>query len=219
MKTPSRFRYRLEKGIITEEILGMVIFSLNKKAKVYKEKEAEQRMFIDGDYLLEEKYRCQKEEYYSKKKYLLSLINPTCIHKENIPTSFTVSLDDHDFDKNYCEFIEDVTYFDKDIKDYREKYKVHVKYNINNYYLFYRLDRFCFHEYIAKNEFSDGYVYDVNEDNLINKYKLDIQTVDKIFSPVVDKEELLSDKFCDKVIYMLENKLANIILEDITNDK
>lgn len=71
----------------------------------------------------------------------------------------------------------------------------------------------------SKNEFSDGYVYDVNEDNLINKYKLDIQTVDKIFSPVVDKEELLSDKFCDKVIYMLENKLANIILEDITNDK
>lgn len=33
MKTPSKFRYCLEKGIITEEMLGMVIFSLNKKAK------------------------------------------------------------------------------------------------------------------------------------------------------------------------------------------
>lgn len=88
MKTPTRFKINLENRILTEEMLALAIFSMNKRAKNMRDKQAmyrtlryDNKFWIDN-YNYEEKYKDKKEEYYWKKEKLLSLLSPKCVHRD-----------------------------------------------------------------------------------------------------------------------------------------
>ena len=90
MRTPKEYTDNLKKKIITENMLLDCLYSVNKRAKNYRDKERDYRQYYRRNRYAYDKYgnidRCQemKEEYYSKKEKLLSILTPTCIHKEFI---------------------------------------------------------------------------------------------------------------------------------------
>ena len=90
MRTPKEYTDNLKKKTITESMLLDCLYSVNKRAKNYRDKERGYRQYYRGNRYAYDKYgnvdRCQvmKEEYYSQKEKLLSVLEPTCIHKEFI---------------------------------------------------------------------------------------------------------------------------------------
>lgn len=78
----------LEKGIITEEVLSFATFSVNKRAKNYRDK---QREYVNNrwKYYYRHDYigvcKAKKEDYYSMKETLLSLLAPSEVHKVQQP--------------------------------------------------------------------------------------------------------------------------------------
>lgn len=89
MKTPKEYSDNLSNHIITKQMLVDCLYSVNKRAKNYRDKEREQRAysrchryvdnsaFIDGA-------RKKKREMYRMKDTLLTVLTPICIHKESI---------------------------------------------------------------------------------------------------------------------------------------
>lgn len=90
MKTTKDFTKKLHEGIITTEMLGMAVYSMNKRAKNYRDKQASYRehriysKFYRGyyrdKYHNEDQCRLKKEEYYQKKEELLRIVKPVAIH-------------------------------------------------------------------------------------------------------------------------------------------
>lgn len=83
MKTPKKYMENLENGIITEEMLGECLYSVNKRAKNCREQQMHYR-YSHSRYARENswKYRAQKERYYELKDEMLSILEPERIHKE-----------------------------------------------------------------------------------------------------------------------------------------
>lgn len=90
MRTPKEYTDNLKKKTITESMLLDCLYSVNKRAKNYRNKEREYRQYYRGNRYAYDKYgnidHCQgmKEQYYSQKDKLLSVLETTCIHKEII---------------------------------------------------------------------------------------------------------------------------------------
>ena len=88
MKTNKDYKENLKNGIITKEMLIKCLYSSNKRAKNYRDKEREYRDKARYNYYWYDKYnnidKCEskKEEYYKQKEDMLSILKPTCIHKE-----------------------------------------------------------------------------------------------------------------------------------------
>lgn len=95
MKTPKSFSDNLKKKIITEDMLGACIYSVNKRAKNFRDNI--NALYSDLDhvralygptgiqYQLQniEAAKKSKDEYYKYKEQLLSLVHPISIHVEN----------------------------------------------------------------------------------------------------------------------------------------
>lgn len=87
MKTPRIYSENLKQGIITEDMLADCLYSVNKRAKNYRDKAWQYRQMSRAyrhydKYNYVEKAISKKEEYYKQKDKLLSLLTPVCIHKE-----------------------------------------------------------------------------------------------------------------------------------------
>lgn len=82
MKAPKEFNNNLKKGILTKEMLEACLLSVNKRAKNWRDREREYRQYREDYYDNCEKAREKKEYYYWKKEILLSILKPTCIHRE-----------------------------------------------------------------------------------------------------------------------------------------
>lgn len=77
MKIKEDFRKNLENGIITEEMLELVLYSLNKRAKNCRDQKRAYRYAPKYREVYEEK----EAEYYAYKDFLLrKLLQPVCIH-------------------------------------------------------------------------------------------------------------------------------------------
>lgn len=89
MKTTKEFRKNLKDRILTEEMLGSAIYSVNKRAKNMRDQQEYYRIkrLNDPDWYdkfhNEKKYKRKKQEYYRKKEKLLSVLVPACIHVDD----------------------------------------------------------------------------------------------------------------------------------------
>ena len=88
MKTPKKYTEKLKQGIITKEMLLDCLYSSNKRAKNYRDKEREYREYYRNQRYAYDKYdnegmaRLKKQKYYHQKEKMLSILKPVCIHKE-----------------------------------------------------------------------------------------------------------------------------------------
>ena len=84
--TTKEINKTLKKGIVTPEILGYAAYSVNKRAKNWRDKEAEYRNIRRSHYYWNDKYdnegkaREKKEEYYGLKESICQMFQPSKVH-------------------------------------------------------------------------------------------------------------------------------------------
>ena len=81
-RTPKKFTDNLTAGKISDEMLENALYSVNKRAKNWRDKKREYRGYRYDKYHNFEKAEAEEKKMYGKKEKLLSLIPPVCIHKE-----------------------------------------------------------------------------------------------------------------------------------------
>lgn len=78
MKTPAKYTKNLQQGIITDEMLEMALFSVNKRAKNWRDKKREYRninRYYRGYCRYDNSVKAEQEEttMYHRKEELLSI--------------------------------------------------------------------------------------------------------------------------------------------------
>lgn len=209
MKTPKEFSDNLKNNIITEEMLELALWSVNKRAKNWRDKKREYRGFYDKYHNYE---RCQEEEtkMYEKKGIFLSLLKPICIHKEFSGYAKIRHFDyESDFEKSLIEslysgeIVWSNYYISRDDYYFNNCY-IHNCVNFFDtidlnepefrYYLYYVIGNHSYHtpleeEDIDKEEYKD----------------LDIVNIDTLDTHGNDISDLVSVQFVDKLIQVIKN--------------
>ena len=191
MRTPKDFSENIKNGIITTEMLNECLYSVNKRAKNYRDAKRE----CYGRY--RDSNECKEKNFYHKKEKLLSVITPVCIHKSMVGYERVRVYDyEQNFNKRYLEklllnqVVHTNTYWDytADMEvfffDYcdtsRPKYL---------YFLFYELGTKSYHTPV----------------NNPNKYDLPIKEIGRLDTEGNDYRELISVQFVDKVIELIDS--------------
>lgn len=200
MKTPMKYTKLVNKGIITEEILEAVLYSLNKRAKNCRDKKIEYYQLskrLNYSKIHDDIYRYkQKEKYfYDKKEYLLkSILKPISIYKISFKEERVLTY--YDYENEYYE-IDDAsvirvdTYFDQYTKEYIEYKKCRVQSTKNQYFLFYKTKNASFH-------------LPISEMDVVN-YNLPIIQLKELNTTVRNSNELISLQFCYKVLALVKS--------------
>ena len=187
MKTSKDYLKNLNERIITKEMLGDCLYSVNKRAKNARDKEREYR--YDYKYYNDEKYRAQKEGYYAMKDELLGLVTPICIHEEQQKRKIRV----YDYEDAYHQYsAEDIVYSNSFYDYERDEWVtfINVIEVVNKYYLFYDFGDFSFHTPIdSPEEYPDMNVVQISE----------------LITCGHDIEDLISVQFVKKVIDLIRS--------------
>lgn len=192
MQTPKEFSENLKNKIITTEMLNACLYSVNKRAKNYRDTKREYRG----------KYRDSAERkelaFYRKKEQLLSIITPVCIHKSMVGYE-RIRVYDYEsgFSRKYLknlllnQVVHTNSYWDYDAHDevfffdYLDTSKPK-----SLYFLFYELGKQSYHTPI---------------DNPKN-YSLPVKDIGKLNTEGDDYHDLISVQFVDKVIALIDSQ-------------
>lgn len=218
MKTPKEYTKLINNGMVTEDILGEVLYSYNKRAKNYRDKKNEYRNRYDN-YNNFEKNEEKEKEYYSKKEAILDFYNPIELHKDvkiknNIARIYdeegygATTYNGHDYDyirehrnefniKKFNYFQDRETYIQVNFVDIAEPCE------INLYFLYYKIGDYTFHT-------------PIQEEDIEKDYKdLEIINLEDFVTQGKDINDLLSVQFCDKVYERLINGELKIINKEL----
>lgn len=198
MKTPKEYTANLQKGIITRTMLSDALYSVNKRAKNYRDKEKRYRGYR---YDNEEKNREQKKKMYAKKDKLLSVVSPTCIHREFTGYAKERIYDnDYRFDEHMVtdDYVWHNSYYDREEDREVEFVDVISSEPCYNYYLFYDLGT------------EHTYHTPIEEEQLKEYAALEIKDIDTLQTKGNEITELLSMQFVDKVVSLIESQKYTI---------
>ena len=200
MKTPIAYNRLINENKITAEILGTVLYSINKRAKNWRDKKRKYKLLKYDRYNNYEKALENEQHYYNMKIDILDRLQPTAIHKEVKIRERIKRIFDYEEEFSCIKdnaVIATAEYFDEcrgSIVTYKK-----VK-NIENkalYYLYYEIGEYGFHK-------------PINEDD-ISKYNLEIYLLNNFITSGQDINDLLSTQFCQKVYRSFtSNRLVNI---------
>ena len=208
------YKKNLKNGIVTDEMLGAAIFSVNKRAKNARDKEREYRDFYrrnryySDDYGNEDRARERKEHYYSIKDELLQFAKDKCVCIHRVGHERDRRRRIYDYEPEYNEIDEDDVvwsncYYDRDsctkvwfvdVVDY-----TYLEYE---FFLFYDFGNYSFHHPINLDE-----VEDENEE--LSKYGKDIIEIDSLETAGEDVTKLMSMNYVKKILDVLRNNTTN----------
>lgn len=198
MKTPKKYSDLVNQNKITEEILGEVIYSINKRAKNWRNQKRKYKNYLLDQYDSYDNAVDNEKKYYKMKSDMLEKFEPIKIHKELRFRNFQRKVSEKDLEYNQ---LDDSDIFRKEIKTDRatgEKvmYKlVRCKLDDSLYYLYYEIGGYTFHQPIEKSELEN-----------FKDLKIDVLEDFETFGR--DTTELLSVQFCKKVYEkFMDNKL------------
>lgn len=191
MKTSREYLNNIRNGIITSSMLEDALYSVNKRAKNYRDS---RRMYYGKYY---EQAGSKMFEMYSRKEKLLSLLNPVCIHAEKKYKRIRV----YDYEKSYKQeyvkrhmlgqavhygsYLDYDSYTEVSFFDYIDRKNCDY-----NYYLYYVLGEHSFHQPIKKED--------------VSKYSLEIKEINGLNTTGDSFENLMSVQFVDKIIKLIE---------------
>lgn len=193
MKTPTKYSNLVKKNELTLELIGYVAFSINKRAKNYRDKRNE---YSHSNYRYAcscvESYEEKMNEAYTMKEKILGLYTPIEVHQTIFKSEFykTVYSDQTEYSQIKPHQVLSTGYS----LTTGNKYKViQVKKSRTQYFLYYEIDNFNFHQ-------------PINETELMNYEGLPVKTLENNFK-VAGKNgtELLSAQICKKVYQLLES--------------
>ena len=206
MKTPKRYNDLIKNKKITNQIIAECIYSVNKRAKNYRDKMEDYKQagfykYKENDI---ENAKEQKQKYYSMKEDLLLNFRPKLIHKQYAgEKKQRVYSYQKNYEKLYNEKRNDIvwenSYYDYD----RNKEVEFFDYSLGEkkylYFLYYEIGEYSFHTPIT-------------EERVEKNTQLEIKEIDENFQThganIVD---LLSTQFVQKVIDLLDSGDYTII--------
>lgn len=194
MKTPKEYTKSLKNHIITEDMFCDCLYSVNKRAKNFRDKAQHYRhnRYYSGYYQEE-----NMDRYYGYKDQFLSLLTPVCIHKQDVGYETRRV---YDYEKDYRKMsnrniVWQNCYYDRDedrevwFYDYETKTKRYL------YFLYYVVGDKSFHKPISSP----------------SGYDLPIKPIDDDFMTFgQDTKDLISPQFVLKVLDMLLNQTCEL---------
>lgn len=203
MKTPKEYQDNLKNRIITEEIFTDCLYSVNKRAKNYRDKAQEYKWRYNRRYHVAVDSQYDKmNEFYALKDRLLKYLKPKCIHKQFVgyETERVYSYEKEYKNKKGKKIVWRNSYFNWEegevhFYDYETDIEKHL------YFLYYELPTRSFHTPISNPK----------------EHDLEIVEIDSDFTTYgEDPKYLLSPQFIRKVIETLEKLNCKLILKDQT---
>jgi hypothetical protein len=206
MKTPKRYNDLIKNKKITNQIIAECIYSVNKRAKNYRDKmeDYKQAGFYKYKENSIENAKEQKEKFYSMKEDLLLNFRPKLIHKQYAgEKKQRVYSYQKNYEKLYNEKRNDIvwenSYYDYD----RNKEVDFFDYSLGEkkylYFLYYEIGEYSFHTPIT-------------EEKVEKNTQLEIKEIDENFQTHgADIVDLLSTQFVQKVIDLLDSGDYTII--------
>lgn len=206
MRTPKRYTDLIKNKKITNQIIAECIYSVNKRAKNYRDKieDSNQAGFYKYKEINNEKAKEQKERYYSMKEDLLLNFGPKLVHKQYVGEKRQrVYSYQKNYEKLYNEKRNDIvwenSYYDYD----RNKEVDFFDYSLGEkkylYFLYYEIGEYSFHTPIT-------------EERAEKNTELEIKEIDENFQTHgADIVDLLSTQFVQKVIDLLDSGDYTII--------
>ena len=215
MKTPKEYLKNLKNGKITIEMLENAIFSVNKRAKNYRDRERLVRSkYYNDRYDEEEKCRNKKNELYKQKEFLLSFVNkPSCIHQEKILTTRRIFDYQDEYENIKDENVKRENYYiekpewmdDDEWCDEENGIKIYFKdiweFSYYKYYLFYQFPNFSFHVPIENK---------IEAEKIAIEKNIEIIEIDSIKTEGEEVKELLSMQFINKLIEFLKQSKLKV---------
>lgn len=208
MITPKKFTDNINKTIITTTMLEAALFSVNKRAKNYRDKEKEYR-YSYGIHSQKNRaeMKSKKEDMYRKKEILLSVIKPVCIHKEIIGYE---KVRVYDYERGYSKkyfyhFLHGTIVWQNCYYDWEKDVEVSFfdyiipDQPIYNYYLYYVVGTHTFHSPIKNPE---------------NYQDLQVKEIDKLETLGMKITDLVSMQFVDKILNLIKQNSFEYV-EDI----
>ena len=206
MRTPKIYNDLIKNKEITNKIIAECIYSVNKRAKNYRDKieDYKQAGFYKYKENNIENAKEQKEKYYSMKEDLLLNFSPKLIHKQYAGEKRQrVYSYQKNYEKLYNEKRNDIvwenSYYDYD----RNKEVDFFDYSLGEkkylYFLYYEIGEYSFHTPIT-------------EERVEKNTQLEIKEIDENFQTHgADIVDLLSTQFVQKVIDLLDSGDYTII--------
>jgi hypothetical protein len=227
MRTPKDWTKNLKDGIITEDMLGAALYSVNKRAKNWRDKKREYQTYRYAVHDYAGQAEAQEQAMYAKKELLLSLVQPLCVHEESYgfernrvynfeDTYSTKNLTaiyngliahtgyfhkrgrGYDYDDDYDDFYDDNIVTFADLEDRKqEKTRSYVYYVVGDY---------SFHSPITEEQKA--------------KYRnLPSYFVGRILTDGHDIEDLVSVQFVDKMIALVQSGQYQYRPADLTEQE
>lgn len=199
MKTSKEITSNIKKRIITKSMVDEALYSVNKRAKNHRDNERYYRRCCYNKYRERniEREKEEKEKMYGYKEILLSILKPSCIHKEPLYKKVRVNEDDRYFKKLWKKHKEDAIrvyrnnyYGDGSIEffEYLEKDEI-IGYH---YYLFYEMPNHTYHS-------------PINEEQLLDYKDLEVKEIDRLVTAGDDIHGLMSVQAVRKIIALIES--------------
>lgn len=195
MKTPKEYNKMIKEGFITIKVLGEVTYSINKRAKNWRDKKREYKQYrYTSEYF--DKTEEEEFKYYKLKESILRHCNPLCIHRlvrEKIVRDSIAEYEEEYYQIKDEDIIREGEFFDKESME-------HVAYKLierlekmdEELFLYYELGKYSFHSPIS--QLIEG---------------IEVKQIDNLNTKGSEVNDLLSTQFCNKIIDLLnENKLV-----------
>ena len=206
MKTPNLYKELINEKKITNEIIAECIYSVNKRAKNYRDKIKEYKNGRSHQHLESNIEKAEEEmgKYYQLKEEFLKVFTPNLIHKQFIGEKKKRV---YSYEKNYEKLLKEKTndifwknsYYDYDKDMEIEFFDYHLGTKKYLYFLYYEIGEYSFHSPIS-------------EKIAERKTNLEIQEIDENFKTHGSKiEGLLSMQFVKKVLELLQSEDYTIV--------
>lgn len=208
MRTPKEYSENLKRKVITVEMLADCIFSSNKRAKNWRDKQREytsrrvHSQHFHDRYNNEGKAKAEKEKYYRQKDLLISILEPVSIHR--VQRGYERRRI-YDYEKEYHKykkqglFVWENRFYDHEFGftvsfgDIELKDKPYYE-----YFLFYELGSHSFHIPISEKD--------------LEKYNLPIVNLNELETFGLTTDILLSTQFVTKVVRLITKNDYRLIV-------
>ena len=207
MKPPKEYLKNLKHHTITEKMLSDCIYSINNRALNSRDNEYKYTHYIPDPYGNANKYRKKKQEYYSMKKVLLSILEPAHIQKGEVLQRKRT----YDYEEGYGDILKSGNYvnnsgfFDPDRKE-------HVEFVVQMI-----PETVCYLTYTVSNR-----TFRVPlEESEIKKYPdleiVDVGRITPVYGDIT--ADMLSVQFVDKIVQMIKGRKYELIFENNTDQE
>lgn len=202
MKPPKEYLKNLKNHTITEKMLSDCLFSINNRALNSRDNEHKYTHYIPDPYGNANKYRKKKQEYYSMKKVLLSILEPSHIQKGEVLQRKRT----YDYEEGYEDILRSGNYvnnsgfYDPDRKEHVEFVVQMIPQTV--YYLTYTVSNRTFRVPLAEAE--------------IEKYPdleiVDVGRITPVYGDIT--ADMLSVQFVEKIVQLIKSRKYELIFQN-----